>query len=446
MDDLVNQVQKFFAHKKVGILGFGLEGQSTYGFLKAHGIIVAGIMDQNPNLAQQDACPLITGESHLDSLSEFDIVIRSAGISPLKPQIQTFLKQGGIITSQLDLFCRFFSGEIIAITGTFGKGTTLSLLSHILQQNHKPHTLAGNIGVAMLDTLVEQKPLALLELSSFQLMDFTHDIMGSIILSTTSEHLDWHRDVKEYRKAKGNLVKFQSKTHWNVSYSDDEGSREISHQSQAQKLTFGQASHNDITFTQTTLSVEEQTLAVADCQQAFPYMLGNMAAATLAAMQLGLNWQDISPGLKSFTGLELRNQLIKKAGSLSFRNDSYATRPEATIAASEGLQEDFYLILGGSEKHADFSELKRSLQQNQYLKGVALIGYTAERLWQELDSVICTKAKHDSLEAAFAWCTQLASKQNPTTILLSPACASFGLFPNYKVRGQVFNQLVNAYV
>jgi UDP-N-acetylmuramoylalanine--D-glutamate ligase len=141
--------------------------------------------------------------------------------------------------------------------------------------------------------------------------------------------------------------------------------------------------------------------------------------------------------------LEYRLQKIGskvfKNKNLEFFNDSYSTRPEAAISAAESMSKPFAIILGGSEKHADFTELSQRLAANNLLNGIALIGVTAERLQSSLQSANCKAAMQifEDLPAAFQWC--LETTPDNGAILLSPACASFGLFANYKERGEKFN-------
>jgi len=148
---------------------------------------------------------------------------------------------------------------------------------------------------------------------------------------------------------------------------------------------------------------------------------------------------------ESYEGLEFRLQKVGnkifKDKNLDFYNDSYSTRPEAAIAASESMSKPFTVILGGSEKHADFTEFSQKLAKNNLLKGVALIGATAERLQKSLQTENCKAAMQifENLQAAYEWC--LENTPNNGAILLSPACASFGLFANYKERGKEFNFL-----
>jgi UDP-N-acetylmuramoylalanine--D-glutamate ligase len=267
-----------------------------------------------------------------------------------------------------------------------------------------------------------------LELSSFQLMTLGVSPHIGVVLQTTSEHLDWHTSVEQYRDAKANLVRWQKRNDFCIYNAASEGALQIANQSGAIKKPFD------------TLQVPMEEYKVIGAHQ-----LQNMAAATLALECLGIDAALCLNALKSYEGLPLRLQNIGtktfKNKTLTFYNDSYSTRPEATIAAVKAMSKSFTLILGGSEKHADFTELAKELAKNELLKGVALIGGTSERMLKFLQNENCKAGMQifENLPAAFEWCCE--TTEDNGVVLLSPACASFGLFANYKERGEKFTEM-----
>ncbi len=402
-----------YMHEPIGILGFGVEGKSTLKFLQNKGIKDIVIFDKSD------------GENYLDNLSKCKTIVRSAGVYPLQKEILDAQAKGAELTSQIELFFELYPPEkIIGVTGTLGKGTCVSMIAHCLKALNVPHSVGGNFGVPALDLLQERNSIVVLELSSFQLMTLGISPHIGVVLQTTSEHLDWHTSVEQYRDAKANLVRWQKRNDYCIYNAASEGAVQIAAQSGAIKKPF------------TTLALSMDEFKVKGEHQ-----LQNIAAATFALECAGMDVSLCIEALKSYEALPYRLQNVGTKKGMTFYNDSYSTRPEAAIAAAKAMDKPFIIILGGSEKHADFTELSQTLAKNNLLKGIALIGFTAERILKSLQSENC-KAKMQicgDLSQAFEWCVE--NTENGGAVLLSPACASFGLFANYKERGEKFNEL-----
>ena len=411
----------------IGILGFGVEGQSTLKFLQENGVKDIEIFDQK------------NGENYLENLEKCKTIIRSAGVYPLQKEILNAQLKGAELTSQIELFFDIMQSDyphvkIIGATGTLGKGTCVSMIAHCLEALNVPHAIGGNYGIPALDLLayknllLNKNAVIVLELSSFQLMTLGVSPHIGVVLQTTSEHLDWHASLEQYRDAKANLVRWQKRNDYCIYCAKSEGAAQIANQSGGIKKPFDAL----------PISIEEFKVKGA-------HQLQNMAAAALTLECAGMDALACINALKTYEGLPLRLQNIGsktfKNKTLDFYNDSYSTRPEATIAAAKAMDKPFALILGGSEKNADFTEMSQTLAKNNLLKGIALIGATAERMQKSLQNESC-KVKveiFENLAMAFEWCLENAPDNG--AVLLSPACASFGLFANYKERGEKFNEL-----
>ena len=442
----------------VGILGFGVEGQSTLRYLFREGVKDIVVMDKNPvSLPEVPAgvnVKVSSGENYLDGLKDCVTVVRSAGVYPMSKELFQFQMNGGLMTSQIQLFLeQTRSAKVIGVTGTLGKGSTVSMISHILDKCGKANSIGGNFGVPALDLLEDETPdrISILELSSFQLMTLSVSPDVGVVLRVSTEHLDWHKSVEEYRDAKANLVRWQKRDSACVYLKDAEPTAKIAAESPAKtkyavSLADGpSAGDGDAVIDGATLTISGQTLDLADCKVRGIYQLENMAAATLACKAIGIGVAEAFEALKSYETLPYRMEFKGEKNGIEFYNASYATRPDATIAATGSMKRPFALILGGSEKNADFTELSKILvEQRPNLKRIALIGATAERMLDDLkkagvDEAGIKTAIFPTLEEAFADSLNIGKGG---TIIMSPACASFGLFKNYKVRGQVFDKLV----
>ena len=439
----------------VGVLGFGVEGQSTFNYLIRSGIKDIVVMDKNPvSLPKVPAgvnVKTFSGNNYMDGLKDCVTVVRSAGVYPMSQELFKFQMNGGLMTSQIQLFLeQTKSRKVVGVTGTLGKGSTVSMISHILTKCGVSNEIGGNFGVPALD-LLENEPndrVSILELSSFQLMTLSLSPDVAVVLRVSTEHLDWHKSVEEYRDAKANLVRWQKRSGTCVFLKDAAPTAKIAAESPATTkyaITLADGPNfgdGDAVIDGATLTIDDEKLFLADCKVRGIYQLENMAAATLAVKALGIKVADAFEALKSYETLPFRMEFKGEKNGIEFFNDSYATRPDATIAATASMTRPFALILGGSEKNADFTELSKILVNDRpNLKRIALIGATAQRMLESLQQAGLQIPANifPTLEEAFA--DSLAIGKGGT-VIMSPACASFGLFKNYKVRGQVFDKLV----
>lgn len=434
----------------VGILGFGVEGKSTFNYLVRNGVEDIVVMDKNPveipEHPESVRVKVFSGENYMDGLKDSVTVVRSAGIYPLQNEIFRFQTNGGVLTSQIEIFLNETkSRSVIGVTGTLGKGSTVSMIRHALNACKIPCAIGGNFGIPALDLLESDSPerVSILELSSFQLMTLSVSPHIGVVLRVSTEHLDWHRSVEEYRDAKANLVRWQKRNDYCVYIKDAAPSSAIARESGAEKLCYG-SKDADAVFTADSVSVDGYTLKLSDCKIRGAYQLENMAAALLAVKALGADVPAALQSLKSYEPLKYRMEFKGERNGVEFYNDSYATRPDATIAAVKSMRRPFALILGGSEKNADFMELSQVLSRISGLKKISLIGATAERMEKSLreNGVPVPMKIFPNLDEAFADACTLGAG---SAVLLSPACASFGLFKNYKVRGECFDRLVEKF-
>ena len=434
-------------HSAIGILGFGVEGKSTLRYLIRNGISNIIVMDKAevtlPEVPEKINIRVFSGENYKEGLKECKEVIRSAGIYPLDRELLKFQMNGGVLKSQAEIFFESVPREkIIGVTGTLGKGSTVSIIKHILDSANEPSVIGGNFGVPMLDLLEDSSEKTyILELSSFQLMTLGVSPKIGVVLKVSSEHLDWHQSVEEYRDAKANLVRYQKNSDCCIFMEDAKPTVEIVKNSAGQKFSCGKNKNSVAIIENEKLSIGNLSLKLDECKIKGAYQLENMAAAALATLSLGIDIHTIFDSLKSYESLPLRMEFRGEKNGIEFYNDSYATRPDATLAAVKSMKKPFALILGGSEKNADFTELFNELKFTNNLKQISFIGQTSERMFKQakaLELEIPMEIFSD-LKSAFEHSLSIG---NGGAILLSPACASFGLFKNYKHRGEVFNKLV----
>lgn len=448
-----------FKGKKVAIVGVGIEGMSSLEYLskKEADIFLLDkkteeeIDKEKLKKAKALGAKHIFGENYLKDASSYDYIFRSPFVRPDLPQLKNAAQAGTKITSQTKLFFDLCKSKIVGVTGTKGKGTTSALIYEILKKSGKKVFFGGNIGNPSLDFLDEATPdsIAILELSSFQLMDLQKSPHTAVVLMTTSEHQDWHKDHGEYINAKNNIVKYQSKNDFVVYNSDYLISLEIGQTSPAEKFeisTKNQASSgafvdqgkivlkkNDI----------EQIVETKNVKLPGEHNLQNIAAAATVANILGVKIEIIQAAISDYRGLSHRLEFVEKIEGVSFYNDSASTIPETAIAAINSFKNPKVLILGGSSKNSDFSFLAKQIARKN-VKAVILIGQESTTIKESIekagsfsgDIVEGLKSMEEIVEKA----RHLAKSGD--VVILSPACASFGMFDNYKDRGEQFKHSI----
>lgn len=460
MEDLLADLK----NKKIAVLGFGVEGMSTVRFLHKKGINAwildkrekDEVDDKNYSEAEQLGAKFVFGKKYLQDIERFDVIVRSPGVKYLTPELQAAKKRGVILTSHIKLFFDLCPARIIGVTGTKGKGTTASLIYEMLKKSGFAVFLGGNIGTPPLDFLdqLSAKSVVVLELSSFQLEDLDKSPHIAVILMIVPEHLDYHNDEREYLDAKRNILRFQTKEDFAIINRDYISSNEsdIYTEGQVFFVTRERSTTEQGAFIKekaiwiTMKGAEWKIIDTGNIALVGAHNWENAAAAAMAATLAGATKSDIVEVLRTFKGLEHRLEFVREVGGVRYYNDSFSTTPETAIAAIESFKDPEILILGGSSKNSDFSGLSEVISKAENIK--AIIGIGTE--WPKIKAEILKQVQNDKMlmvEGAVSMhrIVQAASKiAHPgDVVLLSPACASFDIFRNYKERGEQFKKEVS---
>lgn len=398
--------------KNIAILGYGIEGKEAEKFFR-HRKAKVTILDQKDN------------PDYLSNLDKYDSIVRSPGVYPYKNELSNL----NVITPT-QIFFNEFKGTIIGVTGTKGKGTTSTLIYEILKASGLDVYLSGNIGKPALELLpiTNEKSYVVLEMSSFQLIDLSVSPHISVVLNITSDHMDWHKNQKEYLEAKKNIVKFQTSNDWSVINGEYETSKSFA----------GETKSKVVYFSKDTLDAfyKEDLILRGE------HNLENIAAAVAVANILKIDKSLILKTVKSFKGLEHRLEFVKEVGGVKFYNDSFATGPQPTIAAIKSFTEDETLILGGSDKGLNYKELGDIISKSKNVKNVILIGQIREQIKKHISM---DKNIYDlgvsNMNTIIKKAFEITSKGG--VVVLSPAAASFDMFKDYKDRGNQFKAEVN---
>lgn len=424
---------------KIAIAGYGIEGSSNYRYYAADPNNEITIVDQHqPSQGVPDGVRTIIGEDAFTNLHGFDLVVRTAGLAPYR------IKTNGLVWSATNEFFAQCPAQIIGVTGSKGKGTTASLAAAILRAAGRKVWLVGNIGVAALDSLAEIKPedVVVYELSSFQLWDLQVSPHVAIVLLIEQEHLDVHIDMDDYVSAKANIARFQTGADILIYNHENQYARAIAEQSHARLVPYQseESAHvRDGAFyygEQFICSVETLRIVGAHNQD-------NACAAIDGIWSLTQDTAAIERAIRNFSGLPHRLKFVREHHGVKYFDDSIATTPTSAIAALRSFNEPKVIILGGSSKGSDFSEL--AIELTRHSVSVILIGDEAKRIASSCQGAGFENFEimvEPTAEKIVRRASELA--QPGSIVLMSPATASFGLFKNYADRGEQFVAAVEA--
>ncbi|KKQ76148.1 MAG: UDP-N-acetylmuramoyl-L-alanyl-D-glutamate synthetase [Microgenomates group bacterium GW2011_GWF1_38_5] len=479
--------------EKIAVLGFGVEGKDVLNYLKKHGFENITVLDKkNRNeldLKGIDASGIkfITGKDYLkNGLAGYSVIFRSPGFYRYIPEIIKAEKGGSEITSNIKYFLENYKGLSIGVTGTKGKGTTSTLIYEILRQVYPKQSrsaqdkslkksnreiyLTGNIGSPPLSILdsTDSNSIVILELSSFQLIDLNNSPNIAVVLNVTSDHMDWHKNQKEYVDAKKNIVRFQNKDDLKVINYDYGTSKSFADTSLSMNYFFSKekrvqgvyvkdgkiitsihpAGVHSFDYVQDrSVTHEVSGFEVGSVDKLLlrgKHNWENVCAAICASQLAGADINSIKKTVFSFKGLEHRLELVGVINGVTYYNDSFSTNPQTTIAAVDSFTEAITLVLGGYDKGLAFDEMVKHLCKKKNLQNIILIGNTQNKLNKllriyEFNSSIVKLGKSDMTEIV-AKCKEVTKKGG--VVLLSPACASFDMFSDYKDRGDQFKEIV----
>jgi len=424
----------YLKNKKILIVGKGIEGNAALKYLKNN------LVDTAINIVDQK-----DGENYLDKQKDYDIIIKSPGV---KPELITIP-----YTTATNIFLSNAKGKVIGITGTKGKSTTATLIYKMLKKQSLNVYLGGNIGQSPLDFIgnLNDNSWTVLEMSSYQLNDLKMSPHIAVVLMITSEHLDYHKAQENYINAKRNILKFQTSQDFAVINKDYPTSNESDIHTLAKVFRTSREREvgNGCFVNEKSIWVSrdgkaEKIIDIEKIKLLGRHNLENVCAANCAAILAGVSVKNIAKVLEEFGGLEHRLEFVGEKNGTLFYNDSLATVPEATIQALETLPETETLIAGGYDRGLDYSSLAQYLNKGQ-IKTLILFPPTGDRIWK----AICNATSESNRPEKFDVRTMeqavgiaVAETLPGKICLLSPASASFGIFKDYKDRGEQFKNAV----
>ena len=449
--------------KKVLVFGSGISGEAASRLLLQKGAEIV-LYDGNDSLDADKILGEITWEEGqkarvvLGRLSEqqedemldgLSLVVMSPGVPTDLPVVEKMRAKGIPVWGEIELAYVFGKGQVLAITGTNGKTTTTALLGEIMKNCKESVFVVGNIGTPYREVALrtEEESVVVAEVSSFQLETIhTFRPKVSAILNITPDHLNRHHTMEAYIGAKEDIARNQTEEDFPVLNYEDDVLRAFGEKTGAEVLYFSSAHKLEKgVYLDGTKIICDIDRPIEICDGSELKILGthnheNVMAAVAMAYAFGVPVEIIRSTLREFQGVEHRIEFVAEKNGVAYYNDSKGTNPDAAIKGIRAMNRPTVLIGGGYDKDSDYDEWIEAFDGK--VKKLVLLGATREKIAE-------TAERHgfrdivlaDSFEEAFAQCVEAA--QPGDAVLLSPACASWGMFKNYEERGDKFKELVN---
>jgi len=451
-----------FRNKSITIMGLGRfgGGLGAARFLAENGALVTVTDLKGENELSESVSKLkglgikfVLGRHEMSDFTSADMVVVSPAVPRNSEYIAEARKADIMLQTEVGLFIQLCPAPICGVTGSNGKTTTVSMIRSIFENSNHSFWVGGNIGGSLLSFLPRISPedRVVLELSSFQLewlgeMKWSPHIAA--VLNLTPNHLDRHFSFEMYEDAKGNILEYQKSTDTAVLVRDNPGSRALSDRARGSLVWVGtDLDRSGITLYQgwITERIFKTFNKIFDTTQLKVPGRHNMLNAMTAAActsEMGVSNDSISKGLFSFKGIPHRLEFVGECNGIKFYNDSKATTPESTVAAVNAFKTGIIPILGGYDKGITFDNMAQQIAGR--IRWAAVIGTTSKAISKALEKAGVQSAIFKGLEEAFTVCVSRAKEGD--VVLLSPACASFDMFPDYEKRGEVFKSLVSEYI
>ena len=436
--------------KKIAVLGLGVSNRPLVRLLLEFGCDVVGCdrtprekLDEEVLALEAMGCKLHVGDSYLDGV-EADVLFRTPGMHPGNPAIEALRSRGAEVTSEMEVFFEVCPCTLLAVTGSDGKTTTTTLVSEMLKAAGKTVWLGGNIGTPLLPLVREMKAedFAVVELSSFQLMDMKRSPQRAIVTNLAPNHLDVHKDMEEYVESKKNIFRFQDETGLLILNADNEITAAF--RGNGETKFFSRQGRGYVELRNGIIcrgGVE--VLPVEDILLPGVHNIENYMAA-IAMVEGLVEDAAIRHVAKNFGGVEHRIELVRIKDGVRFYNDSIASSPSRTIAGLRSFNEKVLLIAGGYDKHIPYDVLGPEICA--HVKKLFLGGATGKLIREAVEN--CPDYDPAALEIVDCGSFEpavraaAAAAKEGDIVLMSPASAAFDQFKNFMVRGEFYKKLV----
>ena len=450
------EFKSFINGKNVAVVGIGVSNIPLINFLVKLGAEVTAFdMKEENELGKiasefrSKGVKLELGKGYLEKLTGFEVVFKTPSMRIDCEALVRAKNEGAYITSEMEEFVKYCKGKIYGVTGSDGKTTTTTIISKLLEAQGYKTWVGGNIGTPLFSNIEEinADDMVVLELSSFQLMTMDSPIDVAVVTNLAPNHLDMHKDMQEYIDAKKNIFLYQNEDNVLVLNRENEITYGFEKEAKGHVREFSskRVITNGSYYKDGTLYLEgKEVCKKNDIVIKGMHNVENYLAAFIATKD-DVEIETMKKVAETFAGVEHRCELVREIDGVKYYNDSIASSPTRTLAGLFAFEKKVILIAGGYDKHIPFEPLAE--QGYPFIKEIILMGDTRYLIKEAFDKLKDEKGIEvpsimvNSLEEAVIKAKEIAKEGD--IITLSPACASFDMFPNFAVRGNKFKEIVN---
>lgn len=451
---MLDKLVKYLENKKILILGYGIEGESSYKFLRKHfpekKLFISDknmdLLNNHIDLIEDINVEVSLGKNYLKDLEDFDLILKAPGISFKNIDISKFENK---ITSQLELLFEFVDVYTIGITGTKGKSTTSSLIYRVLKDQGKDTYLLGNIGEPIFNDidLLTKNSIVVIEISSHALEFIKKSSNIGLILDIYEEHLDHYKNLNKYIEAKFNLAKYQNNNDFLIYNYDNELMNNYKFAYKENDYAISLISEpnvkNKVFLRNNLIYCNNKNLMNINEKMNLKgiHNTQNIMFVLAVCDILKLDFQKAINSIKKFKPLEHRMEYVGNFDGIDYYNDSIATIPEATINSIKAIKNINTIIVGGKDRGVNLDSLINFLGKSE-IENIICLPKTGEYIKNGLEK----STKNIKLVSTMDEAVKLAKKvtKKGKVCLLSPAASSYGYFKNFEERGNIFKNLVNS--
>ncbi|MBE6048850.1 MAG: UDP-N-acetylmuramoyl-L-alanine--D-glutamate ligase [Clostridium sp.] len=450
------EFKSFIKNKKVGVVGIGVSNIPLIKFLVKLGAEVTAFDQKDENALgaivpefRSIGVKFELGKGYLERLTGFDVIFKTPSMRIDSDALVKAKNEGTYITSEMEEFVRYCKGKIYAVTGSDGKTTTTTIISKLLKEEGFKTWVGGNIGIPLFSQIeeIKEKDMVVLELSSFQLMTMKEQVDVAVCTNLAPNHLDMHKDMQEYIDAKKNIFLYQKAGDVLVVNRENDITYGFEKEAKGEVREFSskRVIQNGAYFKDGTLYLEDKEVCKKDNIVIKGMHNVENYLAAFAATKDDVSFSSMKKVAETFGGVEHRCELVREIDGVKYYNDSIASSPTRTLAGLRAFERKVIIIVGGYDKHIPFEPLAN--EGYPYIKELILMGDTKDKIKSVFDKLEVEKGikinMHvvNNLQEAVNKARELAVSGDIVT--LSPACASFDMFPNFMARGNAFKDIVN---
>ncbi|OPJ61059.1 UDP-N-acetylmuramoyl-L-alanine--D-glutamate ligase [Clostridium oryzae] len=450
--------KKFIKGKNTAVVGIGVSNIPLIRFLLDLGAVVTAFDKKTKEQLgdiitefAQKGVNFSLGEGYMENLKGFDVIFKTPSMRIDSEYLLKAKQEGTYITSEMEEFVKYCPAKIYGVTGSDGKTTTTTIIYKLLKQEGFNTWVGGNIGAPLFSKIEEIKEddRVVLELSSFQLMTMDHSPEVALVTNLSPNHLDMHKGMEEYVEAKKNIFRYQDKNDVLVINKgnsitkefDKEANGQVRFFTSKQELNEGACYKDGKLFIDGKLICKKDDINIKGMHNVENYL------GAFLAVKDEVSFETMRKVAETFAGVSHRNEFVKEVNGVKYYNDSIGTSPTRCLATISVFDKPIILIAGGYDKHIPFEPLAE--QGVDKIKTLVLVGNTKDKIKAVFHKVLKERDIKlpiyvaESFEDAVYKAKEVAEKGD--YVVLSPACASFDMFPNFEQRGNKFREIVNSF-